>query len=71
LLNPYSLFLLKPKAQKKKLSKKKMPFFALKPCGLPLLKKRSKTTEGQDCYSPINPNLSTHNKRGNSNASSL
>ena len=39
-----TLFLLKQEAQKKKLCKKKMPFFALTPRRRPLLKKRSKTT---------------------------
>jgi hypothetical protein len=36
-------------AQKKKLCKKKMPFFALTPRGRSLLKKRRKTTAQSQC----------------------
>jgi hypothetical protein len=46
---PKTLFLLKQEAQKKKLCKKKMPFFALTPRGRSLLKKRRKTTAQSQC----------------------
>ena len=65
-----SLFLLKQEAQKKKLCKKKMPFFALTPRRRPLLKKRSKTT-ALVCANNVrlNPNLYSSIKKENKHSS--